>query len=53
MSQAFTVETGGLGGESVDRVGGGFLIQTAQLDLKKEKKIHWSSDRQHGNAFGS
>lgn len=35
VSQAFTIETGGLGGESVDRAGGGFLIQTAQLDLTK------------------
>lgn len=35
MSQAFTIETGGFGGESVDRAGGGFLIQTAQLDLTK------------------
>lgn len=31
VAQAFTIETGGLGGESVDRAGG--ASQTAQLDL--------------------
>lgn len=56
MSQAFTVETGGLGGESVDRVGGAFYLHCAvgiKNNNNKETGIHRSSYRQHGRTDSS
>lgn len=49
MSQAFTVKTGGLVGESVDRVGG-LPFLTAQLDLTKKQGF---TGHQHGSAGSS
>lgn len=53
MSQAFTAETGGLGGESADRVGGAFCPDCAVGIINATTRRQGVIDRHNGGADSS